>query len=267
MQKDSSLNGRLGIVVPTLGLRADFLEICVESLREIEAVVCFVAPEDWIPPMSCQDLSYFRLPDRGEGGAAKAINSGLKSLAKDHHCKFVTWIGDDDYLIASGFKQALEHIDRNDELMAVVGFCDYVDEDGNLLLRMQPKAWDVALLNCKGSKLPQPGSILRSEALERLGFLDESLTYAFDQDLFHKLRRLGKIGIFGERVSAWRWHSSSLSSTGRIAALKESHSLRMAYGNFFEQAAALLYLVAVRFLYSLDPLREPVPRKVRESTG
>jgi GT2 family glycosyltransferase len=252
-------------VVPTLGTRPEYLLQCISSLRDIKAWICFVSPNGWLAPKEANGLDHTVIIDPGNLGAAGAINLGLRHLIQNYGCKFVSWIGDDDSIRNQGYNKALDVMRASEDAAVAVGYCDYVDQDGGFILRMQPHQMDLLLINCKGSKLPQPGSIIRSRSLERAGYLDETLLYAFDQDLFHKLARLGTIKIVREPVSTWRWHPNSLSSAGRLDALKESHKTRLRHGNAFERVLAKVYYFFVRMHMRMYPRHNPIRKKDNQS--
>ncbi len=248
-------------MVPTLGTRPEYLAHCIVSLRDVDAKVCFVAQQGWSPPEEALSLNHIVIWEASNLGAAGAINLGLRHLIQNYQCSFVSWIGDDDSIISPGFNRSLDIMRGSEDASASVGFCDYVDENGKFILQMRPRKTDLLFLNFKGSKLPQPGSILRSSALSNVGFLDESLHYAFDQDLFHRLAKHGSINIVRELVSTWRWHPSSLSSMGVKKALVESHEVRMRYGNFLERVLARIYFNLVRLQMAILPSHMPIRGK------
>ena len=53
--------------------------------------------------------------------------------------------------------------------------------------------------------LPQPGSLFDRAVFERVGGLDESLKWAFDLDLFLKLRGCGRVEFVDAPLAEFRW--------------------------------------------------------------
>jgi hypothetical protein len=62
-----------------------------------------------------------------------------------------------------------------------------------------------------------------------VGGLDESLKWAFDLDLFLKLRRQGKFLFINEPLAEFRWHEGSLSVGSRQGSVNEASKVRQRY--------------------------------------
>jgi hypothetical protein len=79
---------------------------------------------------------------------------------------------------------------------------------------------------CGPQLIPQPGSLFRRSSFEQVGGLDESLKWAFDLDLFLKLRKVGKFGFLKEPLAEFRWHEGSLSVGSRQGSVDEASKVR-----------------------------------------
>jgi hypothetical protein len=174
-------------------------------------------------------------------GAASAINEGFHYLQTSTRCEFATWIGDDDKFSHPGILTSLESISGDNSVVAIVGRCRYIDLEGNVIHELQPSRWNVFALEFLGNKLPQPGSVFRMTALAAVGFLDIRLKYAFDQELFHKLKRVGRVSINSSLVSFYRWHSESLTASGQLDSVRESIKVRLKYGTAWQRIAAVVH--------------------------
>jgi hypothetical protein len=104
-----------------------------------------------------------------------------------------------------------------------------------------PRRIDIALLEVKGNKLPQPGSIFSRTALEKVGLLDATLRFAFDQDLFHRMKTQGEILVVSEEVAVFMWHKGSLSGSNQRASRKESFKARLKHAQIWQKPLALLH--------------------------
>ena len=244
-----------GIVVPTRGDRTDYLTECLSSIQAAGyKVVIVVAPERLTLP-HLSNVLIRQEQDTGEG-AASAINIGLKTLIEDEQCKIVGWLGDDDSLEADSLVKLAAEMDAS-SAVAAVGYCRYVDEIGSLLHTSRPRKVTIRLLEYWSNGIPQPGSIFSADALKEVGYLDERLKYAFDQDLFHKLKKKGPIAICKSIVSTYRWHPFSLSSAGRVESAEESQMLRLSHGHWamrpFTRSWFSLYKALSRILPSTLP--------------
>jgi GT2 family glycosyltransferase len=216
-----------GIVVPTLGTRPNYLKECLHSLTAEEGlVVCVVAPRETFPILDLPS-TIIHADDPGIGVAA-AINIGFERLEEVGGIEWVTWIGDDDRL-AVGSLSSIR--DSTDEIgvVAVVGQCHYVDTLNQTIFIAKPNKLAVCLLEYGPNLLPQPGSFYLASVLRKVGYLNPNLRFAFDQDLFHRLKKEGEIKTISKHVSWYRWHPDSLSYSGKSSSETESHQLRMKY--------------------------------------
>ena len=92
------MNSSVGIVVPTLGTRPDYLRQCLTSIRAAgDARIHIVAPGSLcLGSVIEPDLFDAVIDDPGLGLAA-AIDTGMHSFPDS--VVFVNWLGDDDELV------------------------------------------------------------------------------------------------------------------------------------------------------------------------
>lgn len=240
------MTAKIGIVVPTLGIRKDYLIECLQSIRSAgDSFVTVVAPEDCISSLEIDNKLLDRLLEDPMQGLAAAINFGIHNLPKE--CEYVSWLGDDDVLVADTNKKTCEPMELNEKITAVFGICDYIDAAGKVFWQNSFGQMAVKLLIFGPNKIPQPGSLIRRSAFESIGGLDESLGWAFDQDMFARLAKIGTVKFLPERVSKFRWHKDSLSSGSSKSSIEESSAVRLKNANWFVRAI----LVAVEPLHVL----------------
>jgi GT2 family glycosyltransferase len=226
---------RTGIVVPTLGNRPEYLRESLESIRASgECYVLVVAPEGAALlgdlPNHLFDVT---LADPGAGLAA-AINSGVAALPP--HCVFATWLGDDDKLIPNSLASSEAELESSRNLSAVFGICEYIDETGSVFWRNKLGRLSIPLLSFGPNRIPQPGSIFRREAFDAIGGLDTTLGWAFDQDMFTRLKRVGKLKFSNQLVAQFRWHANSLSAGSSADSIRESSRVRLKHANVLLRA-------------------------------
>ena len=105
-----SLSGALlGVVVPTLGTRANYLLRCLQALQTEKIFVVLVGPESAREMLKQENLHFddFLIEDPSDS-LATSINKAIKLLPDS--VPFVTWIGDDDVINAEEILQAIEGI-------------------------------------------------------------------------------------------------------------------------------------------------------------
>ena len=233
----------VGIVIPTLGDRPEYLAECVRSIRAagsaVLAIVCSEAAQQALMEAGIQPDLW--VDDPG-GGAAPAINSGVAALPA--HVTVVGWIGDDDLLEP----ETLHPLERclGGATVAVFGACRYVDGEGSELF-VNRSGWYAPLLMRVGPNLlPQPGSLIKRSAWELIGGLDPSLKWTFDLDLFIRLGAHGKIVHTNRVVASFRWHPGSLTAGSRQGSVDEASLVRLRHMPRSIRPAARLWEPAMR---------------------
>ena len=218
----------IGVVVPTLGDRPGYLMESIKSIRQAgPAYISVVRP----PRANALDGEITELVDSivddpGQG-LAYAINTGINGLPNT--VKYATWLGDDDRLVQSSLQKVSKYLETNSDAAFVFGQCQYIDANGQRLWLNKSGKWAELLMLCGPQLIPQPGSLFRRSSFEQVGGLDEGLKWAFDLDLFLKLRKVGKFGFLNEPLAEFRWHDGSLSVGSRQGSVNEASQVRRRY--------------------------------------
>ncbi len=222
------MNPIVGIVVPTLGRRPEYLEQCLLSIRRAgDAYVTLVAPAGFESrTLIASGLvdEYFEDPGTG---LADAINFGFTNMPES--IELINWLGDDDLLYPEALAQSAEALDAHPEAVMVFGSCDYIDPSGNIVWTNRSGQWAVPLLRFGPDLIPQPGALFRKNAFKTVGGLSAKYDWAFDFDLFIKLSKVGKILFIGGTLSAFRWHTESLSVEFRSNSVLEASRVRISH--------------------------------------
>jgi GT2 family glycosyltransferase len=222
------LNQRVGIVVPTLGNRPDYLEQCLRSIRSAgEAHILLVAPASFnSSALKSSGLIDSAVADQG-GGLPAAINQGIRALPSS--IEYVNWLGDDDLLTKDSLEISSRALNQDSRSVMVFGSCDYIDSVGQLLWANSSGQWAVPLLRFGPDLIPQPGALFRRSAFEKFGGLRTDLGWAFDFDLFIRLSKVGKLMFFNVTLAKFRWHPESLSVEYRKKSVAEASQVRVAH--------------------------------------
>lgn len=223
----------LGIVVPTLGKRVDYLLENLQSLNasEEQIFVCVVRPK------SCSSLDsrighlVDLIVDDPKNGLSGAINLGISSLPQK--VKYVNWLGDDDYLNVSGLTTARKLLEKMNNVDFVFGNCRYIDSDGVSRFVHKPK-FPVRFFTQFGpNQIAQPAVLFRRSSFFQVGQLDEQLELAMDLDLWLRFFKKKNSSLYiDEIIASFRWHPESLSSTNGAKARIEASEVRRRYLNF-----------------------------------
>ena len=222
------MNQRVGIVVPTLGERPDYLKQCLRSIRAAgEAHILVVAPALLdSTALTSEGLIDALIVEKG-GGLASAINQGLQSLPSS--VEYVNWLGDDDLLTPGSIDTTTEILDSDHQAVMAFGACDYIDGEGNTVWQNRSGAWAVPLLRFGPDLIPQPGALFRRSAFEAAGGLNTNFGWAFDFDLFIGLSKLGKLKYINQTLAKFRWHPESLSVEHRRQSVAEASKVRVSH--------------------------------------
>jgi hypothetical protein len=224
------LRKRVGIVVPTLGLRPEFLSQCLSSIRRAgvekgRAHITLVSPESF----DCQALLHTGqidqvVKDPGTG-LADAINEGFHNLPID--VDLINWLGDDDLLADGSLDLATKVLEDRPNSVMIFGRCEYVDSEGKAIWINRSGRWAVPLLRFGPDLIPQPGALFRRASFIQVRGLNSRFRWAFDFDLFIKLSRLGQIIYVPQLLASFRWHPESLSVEFRKRSVLEAHQVRI----------------------------------------
>jgi GT2 family glycosyltransferase len=245
---DTTASPLIGLVVPTLGTRPDFLEECLRSVRDAGPCVVVVVR----PPSAAQIDAALEgwadvVVDDPGAGLAAAINRGIAALADD--VGLATWLGDDDRLTANSLVASSNAMAHDGSVLAF-GQCQYIDATGKPIWLNRSGRWTVPLMKFGPQLVPQPGSLFSRTEFDALGGLDEGLRWAFDLDLFLKLREAGRFSYVARPLGEFRWHEGSLSVGSRRGSVEEASLVRRRHLGRIGRAVSPVSEPAIRWAIS-----------------
>jgi hypothetical protein len=237
----------VGVVVPTLGTRGEYLATCLQSLKDSNVGhVCVVCPSHVdITKFIENGLVHQKVDDPGKGLAA-AINAGVKSLPQS--ISIINWLGDDDYINPISIKAALSVLTANESTVMVYGSCTYVDQDNRVVWQNRSGAFAAKILSFGPCLVPQPGALIKRTAFDMTGGLNESLGWAFDLDLFIKLSSVGKLKYAKLNLASFRWHSDSLTVSLRRNSVQEASRVRVSHLHPITRLFSIIWEPVIRFV-------------------
>jgi glycosyltransferase involved in cell wall biosynthesis len=150
-------------------------------------------------------LAWWRsAPDQGQ---AAAIN---EAIARSR-APLVCWLNSDDLFLPAGLSALVEAIEADPSADVVYGLGLMIDEAGRLIGRQRVAPFTVRGLS-RGCIIPQPASIVRRKAWERVGGLDEKLHFSHDYDLWWRLYHAGSRFVhINVDIAGMRLHSAAKS--------------------------------------------------------
>ena len=219
---------QIGIVVPTLGTRPDFLNQALSSIRAAgECHIIVVAPEPESIRKHYSEKLFDSVIEDPKSGLPQAINAGMRSMPTS--IKYVNWLGDDDLLAPNCLTTTSQTLENSPTTVCVYGMCSYIGPDGETLWVNKSGNYAKWLMRVGPQLIPQPGSLFTLKAFNEVGGLNTNYKWAFDLDLLLKLSRIGRLQFVPETLSSFRWHDGSLSVGGRQGSVIEASKIRRAY--------------------------------------
>jgi GT2 family glycosyltransferase len=227
VQKVSELS-EVGVLVPTLGTRTNYLVQCLKSIKTAGCTnIYLVGPINVL--QNNQELIglYDYLIDDPGSGLTDAINIGMKSFPD--HVQYVTWLGDDDLLAKDSLVDSLRVFDSESDIVATYGICNYISSDGSLLFTNKSGTWASILMNFLPNLIPQPGSLINRLAFEKIGGVKPDYPLSFDFEMFFELKKHGRLKYVPKAQGAFRWHPDSMSVDQRKQAVRQTSQIRKNY--------------------------------------
>lgn len=217
---------QVGIVIPTMGTRLEYLRQSLASIRNAgDAYIHIVAPASAQLTPVLDRNSYDAIVVDPDNGLSAAIDTGLRSFPPS--VEYINWLGDDDLLSEGSLKHALALLTDDPGVVLVYGGCEYIDGSGKSLWMNRSGEYAKYIMRCGPQLIPQPGSLFRRDAYEQIGGLDSRYKWAFDLDLLIRLSRVGKLKYTPRPLAKFRWHEGSLSVGGRQGSVREASEIRI----------------------------------------
>lgn len=117
-----------------------------------------------------------------DDGQSDAINKGFRRARGE----FVAWINSDDTYNPGAIGQAVETFLAHPETAMVYSDCYIIDDESRLVQTLTTFDYDLSTAVLE-TKIPQQTVFMRATALRDVGFLDTSLHYVMDCDLWLRL--------------------------------------------------------------------------------
>ncbi len=171
-------------------------------------------------------LTWYRsAPDEGQSAS---IN---EAIARGR-APFVCWMNSDDLFLPGGLIRLLHALEASPGAAVAYGGCHLIDENGRLIGLRRGKDISERSLS-RHSVIPQPASLIRREAWNKVTGLKENLHLSLDYDLWWRLYRCGsKFARIPIDVAAARFHPNAKSFVKPREMYEEAKSVvRHHYGS------------------------------------
>jgi len=172
-----------------------------------------------------------------DGGQAEAINKGWRRARGS----VLAYLNSDDTYLPDAVERAVACLEAQPDAVAVYGEGYHVDETGAILERYPTEPFSMTRLE-ETCFICQPTVFLRREILERVGYLNESLHYCMDYDLWVRVGRVGRFAHTPHHLATSRLHGETKTLGQRVRA--HSEILGMVHRHFGHVPASWVYAYA-----------------------
>lgn len=174
-----------------------------------------------------------------DNGQSHALNKGFAKATGD----IVGWINSDDHYENNTFEIVRKSF-FNTSISVIAGNCrmiydqapekDFIDRPGEITFQRLTRYWEPFF--CP----PQPSIFFRKQVITKVGYIDESLIYGLDLDLWLRISKKFEFHYINELLSNYLIHDTSKSGTGNgfekfIPEWKKVVSKHIANASFFEK--------------------------------
>ena len=221
----------IGLVVPTMFTRLDYLARTIRSIKQeptsyllVTSPLPFSDAETLLKRFGVVHLIDGYLVENPALTLPEKITAAMSQLPNS--CKNIGWLGDDDILIPGGLASAARVLNEHPDVVMVFGRCDYITPEGGILFTNRSSQFAARLFKFGPQLIPQPGALWRRSAFEEVGGLSNDFDMAFDFDLFLKLSKIGKLKHVDQTLAQFRWHPDSLTVKRRWRSVTEASRVR-----------------------------------------
>jgi glycosyltransferase involved in cell wall biosynthesis len=160
--------------------------------------------------------SRFEWVSESDRGQAHAINKGWQRGKGE----VLAWLNSDDVWLPGAVSRAVRYLVEHPACGMVHGEADFVDEEGRVVRRYPTYPFSAERIR-EECTVCQPTAFIRRTALDRVGYLNESLHYCMDHEYWIRLSRSFAIGSLPDRLAQSRWHASCKTVKSRVASQRE----------------------------------------------
>lgn len=173
-------------------------------------------------------LKYISEKDKGQ---SDGINKGLRMATGD----IVAFLNADDTYTKGALEKVVKYFKDNPDCMWLTGYCRIIDENDKEIRKFITKYKNYQLRRFSFNQLlmedsiSQPATFWRRELLEEVGYIDESLHFAMDQDLWARFAKEYKLHLIPEYLAEFRFTSDSKTGSSIYKTLAESKLVAQRY--------------------------------------
>lgn len=187
-------------------------------------------------------------PDKGQ---ADAINKGLRRARGELVC----WLNADDYFLPSAIERMAQAYRADPKAPFYFGDGVRVDEKGKVLSNFIPPGqhrFDRNALLMGLNYILQPATFINRASLEEAGYVDVSLHYGMDSDLWMRLSALREPRAVRAVIAASREYASTKTASGSFKRIEELRQISMRHTGVAMTPGVLCYFLDTFYRFAKE---------------
>lgn len=190
-----------------------------------------------------------------DSGQSNGINKGLKMATGD----IVAFLNSDDVYTEGTLDKVVKYFEENPHCMWLTGYCRIIDENDKEIRNYVTKYKNKKLTKFTSEQLlienviSQPATFWRRKLHDEFGYIDESLHFSMDQDLWARFSSKYELHLIKEYLAEFRFTSDTKTGSSIDKTLKESRDIARRYTEsnkilFLQRLSNLKRIVSYKFL-------------------
>jgi len=171
-------------------------------------------------------LNWTSEPDKGQ---SNGLNKGFKKATGE----IIGWFNSDDRIPPRALHKVARFFIENPEEIAVVGNQAIIDEKGKHIRIVKSRSYSFDYLVNHARGITQNSTFFKKKVFEKAGYLNESVHYAMDRDLFIRIARIKTIPYIPETLGEFRLQEDAKTAKGSFYFARELIKIRKKYGSNF----------------------------------
>ncbi len=205
----------ISIITPSYNqgkyIEETILSVINQTYRNIEYIIMDGCSTDETREVleKYKDNNNIKIYIEKDKGQTDAINKGFK-MAKG---ELVGWINSDDKLKPDCIQNIVEEYYKNKSASIFYGSIDFIDENGRKMKSKEIHEVDYNYLLNVNPDINQIGSFYNTEYVRNIGYLNETINFTMDYDLWLKLLKINKGIKLNKILGEFRMQSASKTMT------------------------------------------------------
>jgi glycosyltransferase involved in cell wall biosynthesis len=254
----------VSIVTPSLN-QGRFIEAAIESVLSqdyphIEYIVIDGGSTDDTLEVLARYGQRFTWVSEPDHGQSHAINKGFRRTRGE----VLAWLNSDDTYLPGAVRSAVEHLTEHPDCAMVYGDGYLIDEAGRMTRPFPAtEPFDLWKLVYVHDFILQQSAFFRRDAVEAVGYLDESLHWGMDWDLFIKIGQRFRVDYLPKALASLREYGTAKTFSGGTRRLDELVRVMRRHGAQGYPPARVAYAIDTYFRLVFGSLEERVPARSR----